>query len=177
MMTSRTAIFQSILLSTVLLTGSIAAQAQQPPTQPGMMGHGNMPMMGHSMGNMPMMGQGMGQMHMMVPVDVNTYADTRATFLKSQLGLTEAQTPAWNAYVNAFRAHLTSKQQQHQTMMTSITAGTTSAQSAEAMVTSMDGCHKAMKDLKNAYVALYQALNPEQKQKAEAVFSGMGWMM
>lgn len=196
MVTSRTAIFRSVLLSAAILGSSMVVQAQQQPPQPGMMGHGNMPMMGQGMGQMPMMGfgmgnmpmtgQGMGQMPMMgygmgnMPMmggDINTYTDTRATFLKSQLGLTEAQTPAWTTYISAFRAHLTAKQQHHQTMMTSMTAGTTSAQSAEAIVSSMDGCHKAMKDLKNAYVALYQALNPEQKQKADAVFSGMGWMM
>lgn len=142
------------------------------PTGQGM---GQMPMMGYGM-PMPM-GQGMGQMPMMGNGDINTYADTRATFLKSQLGLTEAQAPVWNAYVSAFRAHLTAKQQHHQAMMASMAAGTTSAQAAEAMVTSMDGCHKAMKDLKNSYVALYQALTPEQKQRADAVFSGMGWMM
>lgn len=187
MATSRTAIFQSILLSAALLTGSMAVQAQQPPSQPGMMGYGNMPMMGEGMmgqmpmmgyGNMPMMGQGMmGQMPMMAPGDINTYADTRATYRKEQLGLTEAQAPVWNAYIAAFRAHLTAMQQHHQIMMTSMTAGTTSAQAAEAMVASMDGCHKAMKDLKTAYVALYQALSPEQKQRADAVFAGMGWMI
>jgi hypothetical protein len=154
-----------------------------------MMGYGNMPMMGYGMGNMPMMGYGMGNMPMMgygnMPMmgygttagDVNTYADTRATYLKAQLGITEGQATVWNGYVSAFRAHLTAMQQHQQGMLTSMTAGTTSAQRAEALVASMDACHKAMKDLKTAYVALYQALTPDQKQRADAIFAGMNWMM
>jgi uncharacterized protein (DUF1800 family) len=114
---------------------------------------------------------------MMTPGDIDTYSATRAAYLKTQLGLTDAQTSVGDAYVNAFRAHVTAMQQHRQAMMTSMAAGSTSAQRAEAMVASMDTCLNAMKDLKTAYVALYQALTPDQKQRADAVFSGMGWMM
>ncbi|KAB2942297.1 MAG: Spy/CpxP family protein refolding chaperone [Hyphomicrobium sp.] len=103
--------------------------------------------------------------------------DTRATYVKAQLGITDAQATTWNAYLAAFRKHLTAMQQHHQAMMTAMGAGTTSAQRAEALVASMDACHDAMKELKTAYVALYQALTPEQKQKADALFIGMSWMM
>ena len=174
-------------------TGSLA-QGQQPGQQMpmgqgmGMMGPGmmnNMPMgqgmgmMGPGMmGNMPMgMGMMNNNMPMMMGGDINSYADTRAAYVKSQLGITDAQTTTWNGYLSAFRKHLTAMQQHHQVMMTGMGAGSTSAQRAEALVTSMDACHEAMKDLKTAYVALYQALTPDQKQRADALFVGMSWMM
>jgi|LNFM01.1.fsa_nt_gb hypothetical protein len=190
------------LLAASLVAGAVGANAQQMQHGPGMMGPGmmgpgmymgygtgNMPTMGpgmmgpgmhmgYGMGNMPMMGPGMmGQMAMGGVGDINSYADTRATYLKAQLGITEPQASVWNAYLGAFRAHLTAMQQHHQAMMTGMVAGITSAQRANAMVASMDACHKAITDLKTAYVALYQALTPEQKQRADALFVGMNWMM
>jgi hypothetical protein len=85
---------RALLIATAMaaMLTSTAALAQQ-STQP-MMGQ-QMPMM-----NYGMMGHGMMPM-----MDPSQHIEGRLAFLKTELKITEAQTPQWTAYAEALRAN------------------------------------------------------------------------
>lgn len=73
---------------------------------------------------MPMMSQGMmdyGMMyHRMMPMmDPSQHIEGRLAFLKTELKITEAQTPQWTAYADALRANATRMGQLMTEMMSS----------------------------------------------------------
>src|SRR5512134_1991672 len=103
----------SLASASLILAGS--ALAQQPPAEPqaptrgqpgtmmapGMMGPG---MMGHGDWAPGMMGSGRHHGMMMAPGMIQAFAEGKLAFLKSLLGITEAQSGPWNAFVEAARA-------------------------------------------------------------------------
>ncbi len=127
MRNTRKSLLASILVSATLLAGAISVQAQQMQHGPGMMGPGmmgpGMPMGGGMMGCPMMGGQGMtmGQMPMggMGPGMMMTgpAIEGRLAYLKAELGITEAQTAAWNGYVTAVKARQSAMQGTHQGTM------------------------------------------------------------
>lgn len=182
----------SILVSAALLAGAISAQAQQMQHGPGMMGPGmtgmgpgmmgpGMPMGGGMMGCPMMGGQGMtmGQMPMggMGPGMMMTgpAIEGRLAYLKAELGITEAQTAAWNGYVTAVKARMSAMQGTHQTMMQAWQSGTAVAR-LDAHTKAMENMVEALKALKPATEALYAALSADQKTKADQLL-GMGCCM
>jgi LTXXQ motif family protein len=146
----------------------------------GMMGGGGM--MGHGMmgggGMMGMMGRGCPMMGMMMGGggDMPMYREGRIAFLKAELAITDAQANVWNAYAEALKKNMQSMQDMHKTMMAVRTAKTP-VERLDAHVTTMEGRLQALKDIKPALAALYDALSDDQKKKADQLLTGMGCMM
>ncbi len=147
------------MLWAIVFAGSapVAALAQTSPT-PGWQGHmGQYGMMGHGMmdhGMMGMMGgcpmMGMGMMHNQGGM-ATRYLESRLTYLKTELAITDAQTAAWTAYVGALRANFASMSTMHQRMMG--WAGQPSASGTQMLdwqIAAMESRLAALKALKPA---------------------------
>jgi hypothetical protein len=85
---------RALLIATAIaaMLTSTAAVAQQSTQQ--------MPMMNQGMMGYTMMGHGMMPM-----MDPSQHLEGRLAFLKTELKITEAQTPQWTAYADALRAN------------------------------------------------------------------------
>jgi hypothetical protein len=138
---------------------------------PGMTGMpGGMPMMG-------MMQTMMSGMQMMAQ-----HVEGRIAFLKTELKITDAQLPQWNAFAQAMRDNATAMQGMQSMMMGMNQAGSLPDKLAaqEKILTGrLDAIHK----LKAAADPLYAALNDDQKKSADelmispmGVMTGMGMM-
>ena len=177
-----------------LVAGTAIASAQQGPGRgpggggPGMMGPG---MMRDGMGGGWGMGWGMGPgMHRgmgwgmmggggcgMFGGDGATYVDGRLAFLKAELGITDAQKQAFDAYAEALRKNLESMQAMHATMRKSFETETSPIERLDLRINVMESRLSTLKDMKPALAALYGALSDDQKKKANEVLTGMGCMM
>jgi LTXXQ motif family protein len=133
----------------------------------GMMGRG---MMGMTGGGCPMMGMMMGG------GDMPMYREGRIAFLKAELAITDAQAKVWDAYADALKKNMQSMQDMHKSMMAA-RAGKTPVERLDAHVTAMEGRLQALKDIKPALAALYEALSDDQKKKADQLLTSMGCMM
>jgi len=163
----RTNLTMLALLTAALLTPTTPSSAQQPG-----MGMDGMPMgrgMMRMMGDCPMMG-------MMIGADTSTFAEGRIAFLKAELGITDAQTAAWEVYAGALKKNLQAIQAMRQTMM-KVAEAKTPTERLEAHIAAMDGRLASLKEVKPSLAALYAALGAEQKKKADQILTGMGCMM
>jgi hypothetical protein len=132
---------------------------------PGMMGPG---MMGHGDWAPWMMGPGRHHGMMMAPGMIQAFAEGKLAFLKSLLGITEAQSGPWNAFAEVVRAQAKSMAEaQQKRMPTPGQAELTLPQWVDLHLQMMEEHLAAMKKIKPAFDALYQALTPEQRQKAD----------
>lgn len=161
------------------------AMAQTPPqdtkTPPAMTPYGMMmPMMGmqgaHPGMMMPMMGGGMmggGMMGMMM-----THPDGYIAFLKTELGITEAQNDLWTAYTSQLQTLVKQHMETMPMMMGAPDAKPLGWIDRMTQMQTRMGAHlEAMKAVLPAATALYAALTPEQKLKADALMpGGMGMM-
>jgi LTXXQ motif family protein len=161
----------------IVANGFTTANAQQ--GMPGMMQGGGMPMghedmMGHEgMGHEGMMGRGMMMCHM------GEHVEGRLAYLKTELKITEAQMPQWNAFADAFRAS-GQKMAQHCAMMKEHGGAMMSADLPERlnmmeqhMTMHLDSLHA----IKAALQPLYGVLSDEQKKTANEIMKGpMGTM-
>ena len=155
------------LVATTLLVTATVAFAQQPK-----MGMGDMPMSPGMMGTMhdcPMMGMAMG-------ADTTTVVADRITALKTELGITDAQKAAWDAYAATLTPNLQGMQAMRQTMM-KVMEAKTPVEQLDARVTAMDAHLTSMKALKPTLTALYAVLSDQQKTKASQILAGKGCMM
>jgi len=163
----------------VALGASVAAQGPQSGMgmDHGMMmgqGPGRMMGPGMMMGGCPMMGAMMG---MGGDDDMRqSFAEGRVAFLKAELAVTDAQQGVWTAYADAVRKNLGNMQGMHAKMGDMMSAKTPVAR-LEAHIAAMDGRLGALKEMRPALGALYDALSAEQKQKADDLLTGMGCMM
>jgi len=139
----------------------------------GMMGH-----MGQMMSMMRMMHAMMappapGQARMdMMP---GRHVEGRIAFVKTELGITEAQMTVWNAYADALRAAA----KQHTGMMGGMDPNRATAMPArmDMMTTMMTTRLEAMKTTGAEAKALYAALSDAQKKLADDLLvSPMGGM-
>jgi LTXXQ motif family protein len=162
----------SLVAASLIFAGT--AFAQQPPREPqapargqpgtmmrpGMMGHGDWA---------PWM-MGMGRHHgmMMAPGMIQAFAEGKLAFLKSWLDITEAQNGPWNAFAEVVRAQAKSMAESRQKRMPA--AGQPEValpQWVDLHLQMMEEHLAAMKKIKPALDALYQAMTPEQRQKAD----------
>lgn len=141
---------------------------------PGMMGPGYGPGMMGNYGS-GMMG-GCGMMGAAADGKISTFADGRIAFLKAELGITDAQKDAWDPYAEKLKSNLQSMKGMWQTMKAVFDAKTPSDR-LDAQIAAMDSRLTALKDIKPALAKLYDALNAEQKKKADELLTGMGCMM
>src|SRR5664279_4419288 len=150
---------------------------------PGMMGPGYGPGTmgpgyGHGMiGNYGagMMG-GCGMMGDTADGQTSTFAAGRIAFLKAELGITDAQKAAWDAYADKINGNLTNMQGMWQTMKAVFDAKTPPDR-LDAQIAAMDSRVSALKEIKPALAKLYDALSSDQKKKADELLTGMGCMM
>jgi hypothetical protein len=146
------------------------------PGMPGgsMPGAGGMPMMG-MMRMMRMMGEnGMGGMPMMAAMA--GHVEGRVAFLKTELKITEAQLPLWNALAEAIRANAKGMGDMSGGMMGASQA--TTLPDKLAMREKMMTAHlEALHRLKAAVEPLYAALSDEQKKTADELLMGPMGMM
>jgi LTXXQ motif family protein len=150
----------------IVAIGCSAADAQQ--GMPGMMQGGGMPM-----GHEGMMRQGMMMCQM------GGHVEGQLAYLKTELKITEAQMPQWNAFADAFRAS-GQKMAQHCAMMKEHGGAMMSADLPERlnmmeqhMTMHLDFLHA----IKAAVQPLYAVLSDEQKKTANEIMKGpMGTM-
>jgi LTXXQ motif family protein len=131
----------------------------------GMMGPGTCSMMG-GMGQGMMMGWGMMNPAMMGMMMGGPAAQGRLAYMKAELGITDAQTAAWESYASAVNARVTSMQGMHVGMMQTMQTGTAITR-MDAHIKAMQSMLDSMQALKPATEALYAVLTDEQKQKAD----------
>jgi LTXXQ motif family protein len=135
--------------------------AAPPQSQPGgMMGGGMMRMMNHC----PMTS---GE---------TSHTDGRIAFLKAELAITDAQKAVWDVYAVKVKDNLQSMPGMHKSMM-AVGAARTPVERVDATIATMEGRAKVLKEVRPALVALYDALSPEQKKKADQLLTGMSCMM
>ena len=131
-----------------------------------------MGMMGPGMHGM--MGQGMMGPGMMM--GYGPMMEGRLAYIKAELGITDAQTEAWNDYVSAVKARATTMQGMHTTMMQTMQSGS-AVERMEAHTQAMQSMVESMKALKPATEALYKVLSDEQKKKADLLLGAGCCMM
>jgi hypothetical protein len=126
-------------------------------------------------GMMGMMGGGMmGMGGMMMSPD---HVEGRLAFLKTELKITDAQMPTWNAFAEALRANATTMKEARGTMMQMMQqgAGVTAPQMLEEHEKHLTLHLEALKRTKAALDPLYAALSDEQKKTADQIL-GHGMM-
>ena len=172
-----------LVLMLALIAGSALAQQPQhdehhPPAPPaaagpgmpgGMAGGGDMPMMG--MMRMMMGRDGMSMMGAMA-----RHVEGRLAFLKTELKITDAQLPLWNAVADAMRANAKNMGDMAGGMMGGSQTATLPDKLAmrEKMITT----HlEALRKFKAAVDPLYAALSDEQKKTADELLIGPMGMM
>jgi hypothetical protein len=187
---SRKLLIVSALLA-IAATGTFAKAQAQSPQAPmmgnnmmgnggwgqGMMGGG---MMGYGgMGPGMMMGNGMMGPGMMGPGMMMGYGPMmqgQLTYLKAELGITDAQKAAWDGYVGAVQARSAAMQGMHATMMQAWQSGT-ALDRMDAHLQAMQGMLDSMKAVRPATETLYKALTDAQKKKADLLLGNGCCMM
>jgi len=147
-----TALFLVTTILAVAAAGGIA-QAQKPDQKKG----------GGMMCSMMMGGGAMKGPERMAAMQAG-----RIAFLKTALGITEAQTGAWNKYVEALKAN----QGKMGGMMKGKKGGKKDATAIQKLDARIQGTKAKLQNLeamKPATEALYNALDAEQKKKADAI--------
>lgn len=169
------ATLSAIAFTALIAASPITAQPVQQGRGPGMMGPGSSGQMAPQMpgGMMGMMGQG-GMMGMMAMAD---HLEGRIAFLKTELRITNAQMPQWNAFADALRANARRMSEMRTTMMQGGMGGQSGPlmnapdrlDRMEKMMTAMSG---AVKATKSALAPLYAVLTDEQKKMADQLIHG-----
>jgi len=172
----------ALFVALALAAGPLHAQKQDEhhhpasasAATPGTMMSGGMPMTG--MARMMFGQEGMGGLRMMAAM--TEYVEGRLAFLKTELKITDAQLPLWNAFAEASRANAKAIEDVMQGgIVGSIQSAALPAKLAlrEKMMTAD---LEALRKLTTAVDPLYAALSNEQKKTADTlVLSPMGMMM
>ena len=159
-------------------------QSQQPGTGmmgPGMMGYGGMGpgMMGYGMGPGMMGRNGMMTPGMMGPGMMMGYGpamEGQLAYVKAELGITDAQKDAWDAYANSIKSRATTMQSMHTAMVQAMQTGS-ALERMEARTNAMQTMVESMKTIKPTTEALYKVLTDEQKKKADLLLGNGCCMM
>jgi hypothetical protein len=175
-------IWGSLVLMLALIAGTALAQQPQhdehhPPAPPAAAGPG-MPG-GMAGGDMPMTGMMrmmMGRDGMSMMGAMARHVEGRLAFLKTELKITDAQLPLWNALADAIRANAKTMGDMPGGMMGGAQPATLPDKLAvrEKMMTA----HlEALRKFKAAVDPLYAALSDEQKKTADELLTGPMGMM
>jgi hypothetical protein len=176
---------RNVLIGLAMLSAAAApAVAQTDPHHPGnapaaAMPPGMMMDMGETggmssgrmaMGNMMGMMMGGRMMEMMA-----AHTEGWLAFLKTELKITEAQTPQWSAFADAVRANAKGMKEMHGSMMETPKPA---LPDRFALHEKMLSAHlDAVRRMKAAVEPLYASFSDEQKKTADDVLSPMGLMM
>ena len=130
-------------------------------------------------GGMPMMGgmPTMGMMQMMMGQNIMAgHVEGRIAFLKTELKITEAQSPQWNQLAEALRTNAR-RMTEMRGMMSQGGAAMSATERLERMETMMTGMLESVRTTKAALTPLYAVLTDEQKKLADDLIRGpMGVM-
>ena len=151
------------LAASPVLAEETKAEPHQPASSAAMPGW----MMPEAEGGMPMLRMtGQGDMLMMAK-----HIEGRLAFLKTELKITDAQLPLWNAFAQAMRDDASTIQAMPHPMMEMNKAATLPDKLA-ARQTILTARLEAVRKLKAAADPLYAALNPDQKKTADEIMLG-----
>ena len=130
-------------------------------------------MRGPSGGMMGMMGQG-GMTDMMGMAD---HVEGRIAFLKTELKITDAQTPQWTAFADVLRANARRMSEMRNTMMQGEMMGrggasTRAPDRLDQMEKMMPTMVESLKATKAALAPLYAVLTDDQKKIADQLIHG-----
>jgi hypothetical protein len=167
-----------VVILALLVGPARAQQAQRDPHHPdsaappaAMPGGSGMPMMEMmrmmmGQGGMPMMGAMAG------------HVEGRLAFLKTELKITDAQLPLWNAFAQAARENAKAMEEMMQGGMMGMSQSGTLPDRLALREKMMAAHLEALRKLKTSVDPLYAALSDEQKKTADTlVLSPMGMMM
>jgi hypothetical protein len=170
-----------VLLAVVLALTSTAALAQTSTTPPA--GAGTPPAQGTPMSGMPMGpmqgasgGMPMGMMQMTGQNSMAGHIEGRIAFIKTELKITDAQQPLWEAVADAMRANAKDTTGMPNCMSMMQSPGTLPEKLA-ACVKAMSTQLEALRKLKTAVEPLYAALSDDQKKTADQLMIGPMGMM
>ena len=105
--------------------------------------------------------------------DLRAKVEGRLAYAKTLLGITDSQAAAWKAYEDVSRTNVQSLRAARQGMMIAEQSGL-AIDRMHAQTGMMQAQLDAMKALQPVTEALYMALTPEQKQRADAVLLLLG---
>ena len=104
------------------------------------------------------------------------HVEGRIAFLRTELKITDGQSPQWNVFAEALRANARRMTEMHEMMM-----GQGVSQSAperlDHMEKMMAGMLEAVRSTKAALTPLYAVLSDEQKKTADTLLQGPMGMM
>lgn len=100
----------------------------------------------------------------------------RLAYLKAELGITDQQTDAWNAYVSAVKARAAAMQSNHTRMTQAMQSGTAVGR-MKAHTEVMQSMVESMKAITLAVETLYTVLTDDQKKKADLLLGSGCCMM
>jgi len=165
-----------VALISAFSLGAGATLAQQGQQQMPMMGYGmGQNMMGHT--GMGMMGAGMqGMMGPGMTMDFGPVIEGRLAHMKAELGVTEAQTAAWDDYASAVRTRGTTMQAMHAEMVQALKTGS-APERLDAHIKAIESMIESLKALRPVTEALYKVLSDDQKKKADLLLGIGGCMM
>ena len=147
------------------------SDAAPPAAMPGGADAGGMPMM-------DMMRMMMGQGGMPTMAAMAGHVEGRLAFLKTELKITDAQLPLWNAFGQAARENAKAMEEMIQGGMMEMGQSGTLPDRLALREKMMAGHLEALRKLRTAVDPLYAALSDEQKKNADTlVLSPMGMMM
>jgi hypothetical protein len=133
---------------------------------------------GQRMGWGPMMGGMDGSMMGRGPMTggPGRHVEGRLAFLRTELGITDAQEDAWNDYADAVRSAAGAMQQMHDTMMSGAMPSSL-PERLEWREQMMSTRLETLRTLREAAVPLYEALGEDQQRVADDIMGvGMGMM-
>lgn len=175
-------LIRAMFTSCALVAGAVplaAAQQGQPEAQAQqrmMMGGNQMPMgmMGQGGMTMPMMGMMMSQGGMMPMMGRTDHIEGRLAFLKTELKITDAQLPQWNAFADAVRASATQMGGMMQQAAAMMQGGAPPAlpERLDLQEKHMASLLETLRKMKAAVLPLYASLSDEQKRSADALIHG-----
>jgi LTXXQ motif family protein len=178
------AIFASCALFAVAVPLAAAQQGPQggQAQQRMMMGGDQMPMMGMMsqggmmamMGMMQQMMAQMGQGGMMAMMGMADHVEGRLAFLKTELKITDAQLPQWNAYADVVRASATQMNdmmKQGAAMMAMMQGGTPPSlpQRLDVREKHLAVHLETLRKFSATLLPLYASFSDEQKRLADAL--------
>jgi hypothetical protein len=177
-----TAFRTMLIIAAMLAAGSpLSAQTgpQHPAGGPAASMPGGMPGMmqmggdrGMPYGPMPMMGMMGGRMMEMM----ESHAEGRLAFLKTELKITDAQSAPWNAFAEAVRANAKGMQEMHAAMMDQRTQSAALPDRLGLHEKMLSAHLDAARRLSAAVGPLYAAFTDEQKKTADELMMPMGMM-
>jgi LTXXQ motif family protein len=161
----------SALALAIALSGPFAAPASADDDDGWFWGRGRMGewFRGEMMDRGPMDGWGHGMM--MGP----RFSEQRLIALKKELGITAAQTAAWDGYTTAVKNSFDAMRGMHLQMMDA-TDPATLPERLKLSHDMMTARFESMKATSAATLTLYDALTPDQKKKADELILGVGMM-